>query len=231
MLVQLGKHSSGSLLQDTSHLPLWRRRSIASSCLMLTCFWFPSSTESASWTTESFSSWEGWGPSDSYYPPEDSSSWSSDSTEGGVCPPYTVNSSTTSSEEPEKTTLVTTRTVTITTVTTETYSTADVEEPSSTAADAVYPVPSWTRCPHANDVFSCGDHGEEHGAADAAAVLGMRSEGDDDPEEGESSEDDLDLPEETEVVLSAAGSSHTEAIRSSGWLVALVLIVPVGTAF
>jgi hypothetical protein len=93
-------------------------------------------------------------------------------------------------------------------------------------AGAVYPVPSWTRCPHANDAFSCSGEGEEYENAGSAAVVGKRTEDQgEDEDDGSSGVDDHDWSDETEVILSAAGSLHAEAMGSCRLLVTLVLVM------
>lgn len=132
------------------------------------------------------------------------------------------------------TTLVTTRPITITTVTTELYSTISGEtlSPSSTVDGPYYPVPTRTRCPHTNDAFACGN--DDGGDTDDNAVeVWLRSgvsaemmrqqELAVDDEGSHSSDEKANFMEGIEAALSSGGAL-TVTVRGSGLLSVLVLV-------
>lgn len=161
----------------------------------------------------SSSTWSGWGPS--YYQPPSPSSTSSST--GSGCRPHTSHTSQwPNSSSTPITTLVTTRPVTITTFTTEPWSTVmgDATPSSSTDTGAPdYPVPTWTRCPYAEDVFNCGGGGNDK---PVALAVEMRAE--DDKEEAESSVAGETTPGQSADPFSAA-RGKSDAVLGSLWLV------------
>lgn len=170
-------------------------------------------------STSSSSSWEGWQPSDTYYQPLDPSSTSSSRT-GGACRPHTSSTShwPNSSSTPV-TTLVTTRPVTITTFTTEAWSTMSGEATSSSSTEtggADYPAPTRTRCPHAEDMFTCGGDGDDE--QPRVVAVEMREE-----DKDEHSVTGGDEPRETQVPVSAAGAMG-ETVLGSLWLVVGMIV-------
>lgn len=121
--------------------------------------------------------------------------------------------------------------MTITTFTTEVWTTTVVGEMASSSSspssseveieteteELIYPVPTWTRCPYASDVFQCGDVG-----SDGTVVAMKMRDGDEDEneKEGESTVEDDTQPEETDVAIYAEGN----AVAGSLWLVMVIIV-------
>lgn len=161
----------------------------------------------------SSSTWSGWGPS--YYQPPSQSSTSSST--GGGCRPHTSHTSQwPNSSSTPITTLVTTRPVTITTFTTEPWSTVMGDATSSSSTDTglpYYPMPTWTRCPYAEDVFNCGGGNDDE---PVALAVEMRTE--DQPDEDDSSVTGETTPGSSGDLFAAA-RGKSDAVLGSIWLV------------
>lgn len=125
-------------------------------------------------------------------------------------------------------TLITTRSVTITTFITEAWSTVSEEvtpSPTTETEGVDYPFPTWTGCPDVNNAFKCAGDDNDEDDDDQRHVIAVKARaGTGEGDEAESSVTDDTEPQESVAMFSSARGTR-DAVCGLLWLVMGVMMV------